>query len=94
MVHWLRTRCGISDREARRWIAAAHALENLPRISQAFSSGDLGMGKIVGLTRFATPENEGDLVKWAREVPWATIRRRGDPASSQPNGDSVAISTT
>ena len=43
LAAWLSIRYGISDWKARRWIAAAHALERLPRISQAFSSGELGM---------------------------------------------------
>jgi hypothetical protein len=30
MAHWLKTRYGISDWRARRWIASAHALESLP----------------------------------------------------------------
>jgi hypothetical protein len=63
MAHWLRMRQGISDWKARRWIAAAHALEGLPRISEAFARGELGIDKVVELTRFATPETEADLVR-------------------------------
>ena len=33
MAHWLKMRYGISDWKARRWIAAAHALESLPLTS-------------------------------------------------------------
>ncbi len=55
MAHWLWMRYGISDWKARRWIAAAHALEGLPQISEAFASGELGIDKVVELTRFATP---------------------------------------
>jgi hypothetical protein len=35
MAHWLWMRYGISDWKARRWIAAAYALEDLPLISEA-----------------------------------------------------------
>ena len=38
MAHWLWMRYGISDWKARRWIAAAHALEALPRLSGGFCS--------------------------------------------------------
>src|SRR5919197_599572 len=38
--------------EGRRWIEAAHALEDLPSIAEAFASGELGLDKVVTLTRF------------------------------------------
>ena len=59
MAHWLRMRYGISDWKARRWIASAHALRALPLTSEAFSTGRLGVDKVVELTRFATPERAG-----------------------------------
>jgi hypothetical protein len=37
------------------WIACAHALGDLPLTGEAFSSGALGIDKVVELTRFATP---------------------------------------
>jgi hypothetical protein len=39
MAHWLCMRYGISYWKAERWIACAHALEGLPRISLAFACG-------------------------------------------------------
>ena len=57
MAHWLWMRYGISEWKARRWIAASHALEYLPLISEAFSCGELGIDKVVELSRFATPED-------------------------------------
>ena len=78
MAHWLSMRHGISWWKARRWIAAAHALGRLPRISEAFARGHLGVDKIVELTRFATPETEAGLLKWASNVSVACIRRKGD----------------
>jgi hypothetical protein len=78
MAHWLSMRLGISSWKAHRWIAAAHALEGLPRLSQAFSSGQLGIDKVVELTRFATEQTEARLIGWARGVSCACIRRRAD----------------
>jgi hypothetical protein len=78
MAHWLWMRYGVSDWKARRWIACAHALESLPLISQAFSSGVIGADKIVELTRFATPSTEKRLLEWAERVSPFAIRRRGD----------------
>lgn len=80
MVHFIRMRLGISDWKARRWIAASHVLENLTRISEAFSAGELGIDKAVELTRFATPETEEDLLRWAKGVSCGAIRHKGDLA--------------
>src|SRR5438874_13494657 len=80
MAHWLWMRYGISDWKARRWIACAHALDGLPRTARALASGDLGMDQVVELTRFATPEDEGSLISWARGVSVGAIRHKGDLA--------------
>jgi hypothetical protein len=80
MAHWLWMRHGISDWKARRWIASAHALEGLPRIASAFASGELGIDKVVELTRFATAETEGRLIPWAQGVSPGAIRHKGDLA--------------
>jgi hypothetical protein len=81
MAHWLSMRHGISQWKARRWIAAAHALEGLPRISEAFSSGELGIDKVVELTRLATPETEAGLLRWAQGVSSGCIRRKAELAA-------------
>ena len=78
MAHFLYIRYGISDWKARRWIQAAHALEDLPRLSEAFTAGVLGIDKVVELTRFATAETERDPIEWARDVPSGRIREEGD----------------
>ena len=79
-AHWLSIRYGVSQWKARRWIAAAHALESLPRTSEALASGELHVDKVVELTRFATPETESRLLVWAGGVSCGAIRRRGDVA--------------
>ena len=87
MAHWISIRYGISGWKARRWIAAAHALERLPILSAAFSSGELGMDKVVELARFATAETEARLIRWAKGVSVACIRRKGDLAIRQSMDD-------
>jgi hypothetical protein len=84
MAAWLSMRYGISGWKARRWIAAAHALEELPRIGEAFSRGELGVDKVVELTRFATPETEARLITWAKRVSSGAIRHKADLATAQP----------
>lgn len=80
MAHWLSMRYGISGWMANRWIAAAHALEELPALSEAFASGELSIDKIVELTRFATPDTEAGLLRWAKGVSAACIREKGNLA--------------
>ena len=89
MAHWLSMRYGISHWKARRWIAAAYALEGLPRIADAFASGGLSIDKMVELCRFATPKTQGKLLAWAQGVSCAAIRRKGDLAASSSIQDAV-----
>ncbi len=77
-AHWLGMRYGISSWKAHRWIAAAHALRGLPRLSDAFAHGELGIDKVAELCRFASAETEAGLIRWARRVSCGAIRRRGD----------------
>jgi Domain of unknown function (DUF222)/HNH endonuclease len=79
-AHLLSMRYDISHWKALRWLAAAHALERLPRLAQALSSGDLGLDKVVELARFASAETEAGLIRWARTVSCAAVRHRGDLA--------------
>jgi hypothetical protein len=90
LAHWLSIRYGISGWKARRWIAAASALEGLDRVADAFSEGRLSLDKTVELTRFASPADEGSLVAWASEVSVATVRRRGDRTLNPSADETVA----
>lgn len=78
LAEFLAGRFGISKWKANRWIGAAYALEHLPQISHALSSGVLNLDKVVELTRFATPASEEKLIRWARGVTPGGIRRRAD----------------
>jgi Domain of unknown function (DUF222)/HNH endonuclease len=78
MAHWVAMRYGISEWKARRWIDAAHRLPELPHLSAAFASGAIGIDKTVELTRFATPETETRLLRWAGCVSSGAVRRRAD----------------
>jgi hypothetical protein len=51
LPHWLSMRYGISHWKACRWIHAAHALERLPQVSEAFTSSELCVDKVVELCR-------------------------------------------
>jgi hypothetical protein len=91
LAHLLAMRYGISDWKARRWLAAAQALESLPRLSEAFSSGYLGIDKVVELTPMATPENEERLIRWAQRVPSGRIRDEAELAARRAREETEAI---
>jgi hypothetical protein len=78
LAHWLSMRYGISSWKAHRWIGTASALEQLPAVDRAFTSGELSLDKTAELTRFAGATDERTLVHWARDVSVATVRRRAD----------------
>jgi hypothetical protein len=78
LAHWLSIRYGLSSWKAHRWIHAAHALEDLPLLSAALATGELGVDKVLELCRFARPETERRLLKWAQTVSVAAVRRRAD----------------
>jgi hypothetical protein len=76
LTEWVSAHFQESHWVARRWIDAARALPLLPQITKALSSGALPLGKVCELTRFATPESEAGLIRWAQGVSAAAIRRR------------------
>ena len=48
---WLSWRIGLSKNTARHHVRVAHALEKLPRIAQAFASGEISYSKVRAVTR-------------------------------------------
>jgi hypothetical protein len=89
LAQWLWMRYGMSDWKARRFIDAAAALPQLPAISHALSRGQLGVDKVIELTRFATFENEDGLIPWAQHVSASRIRHEAEVARS-PDADEAA----
>jgi Domain of unknown function (DUF222)/HNH endonuclease len=57
-AHWLSWRCGISIHASRERVRVARALEQLPRLSEAFGTGRISYSKVRAVTRVATPEDE------------------------------------
>lgn len=84
MAEWISGRYDAPRWKARKWVAAAHALESLPRISEGLESGRLCLDKAVELARFATPHDEGKLLKWAQRVTLATVRDEADIQCRRP----------
>ena len=64
-AHWLSWQCGIGLNAGREKVRVAHALEQLPKISEAFRGGEISYSKVRAMTRVATPENEDELMNVA-----------------------------
>ena len=65
-AHWLNWKCGIDLGTAREKVRVAHALKDLPQISQEFRHGRVSYSKVRAMTRVATPKNEDYLLMIAR----------------------------
>ncbi len=65
-AHWLNFQCGIGMNAAREKVRVAHALKNLPLISEAFRRGELSYSKVRAMTRIADASNEDYLLMIAR----------------------------
>ena len=65
-AHWLNWRIGLELGAAREKVRVARALGELPMISEAMRCGELSYSKVRALTRVATPENEEELLGFAR----------------------------
>jgi hypothetical protein len=65
-AHWLNWKCGIGMGAAREKVRVANALAELPKISEAFSRGEVSYSKVRAMTRIATPKNEDYLLMIAR----------------------------
>jgi len=61
-AHWLNWKCGMALGVARERIRVAHALKELPKISQTFRKGKLSYSKVRAITRVATRKNENYLL--------------------------------
>ncbi|MEX1008187.1 MAG: DUF222 domain-containing protein [Acidimicrobiia bacterium] len=62
---WLSWKCGLDRRSAQEKLRVAHALEELPLVTEAFAAGTLSYSKVRAITRIATPENEEALLDLA-----------------------------
>ena len=65
-AHWLNWRTGLELGAAREKVRVAKALGELPRLSEAMRCGGLSYSKVRALTRVATPDNEEELLGFAK----------------------------
>ena len=72
---WLAWRIGVTRVTASEKVRAARALEGLPLISDAMARGEISFSKVRALTRVATPENEAELLEFAKAGSTASLER-------------------
>jgi len=61
-AHWLNLKCGIGMNAAREKLRVAHALAELPKISERLNKGQLSFSKVRAITRIADANNEDYLL--------------------------------
>ncbi|MEX2526571.1 MAG: DUF222 domain-containing protein, partial [Gemmatimonadota bacterium] len=77
-AEWLHFRTGIDRGAARERVRAAHALQGLPRVSEAMSRGELSFSKVRALTRLGDALDERaeeELVEFARQATAAELEK-------------------
>ena len=72
---WLAWRIGVTRNTANEKVRTARALEDLPLISESMARGELSFSKVRALTRAATPDNEAELLGYARSASTASLER-------------------
>jgi hypothetical protein len=65
-AHWLNFQSGIGMNAAREKVRVAHALKDLPGISERFRKGELSYSKVRAMTRVADAANEDYLLMIAK----------------------------
>lgn len=74
-AHWLNWKCGVAIGAAREKVRVARALENLPKVSAAMSSGRLSYSKAREITRVGNEHNEDYLLQIAEHGTAAHVER-------------------
>jgi hypothetical protein len=74
-AQWLSWRCSIGPGTARDHVRVARRLQELPRVRDAFATGELPYSKVRALARVATPEIEEQLVELALHASGAQVEK-------------------
>ena len=74
-AHYLAALADIEPCTAREWIRVGRRVRGLPHTAGAFETRRLSYAKVRALTRFATPQNEIELVELAVGVPAGELNR-------------------
>lgn len=75
VAHWLNWKCGMNLGAARERVRVAHALPDLPKISEKLRRGEISYSKVRAMTRVATVKNEDFLLSIAKYGTAAHVER-------------------
>lgn len=73
--HWVVWRCGMSPGRARRLVALARGLEELPRTAARFTAGELGEDQTAEVVRFTGPRHDRQVAEMASSMTVPQLRR-------------------
>ncbi|MDH3302083.1 MAG: 13E12 repeat family protein [Acidimicrobiia bacterium] len=74
-AHWIAQAADIEVSTAREWIRVGRCLRSLPATADAFARGVVSYSKVRTLTRFATADNEVELLALAEQTPAGHLGR-------------------
>ncbi len=74
-AHWIAQAADIEVSTAREWIRVGRSLRSLPASAGAFARGVVSYSKVRTLTRFATSDNEDELLALAERTPAGHLGR-------------------
>ena len=75
LSHWLCWRCGLSPARARRLVAIAGRLEDLPVAAEAVGAGDLSEEQMRLVCEKTPQERDGEVTHWAKVMLFPQLRR-------------------
>jgi hypothetical protein len=90
-AHWLSWRAGMSLRTATEHLRVAHALRNLPHITEAFAAGRISYSKVRAITRI-TGADTATLTRLAAEIAAGTSDLRHTTATDPTTAEQVLLS--
>ena len=72
---WLQLHLGVNGRTAQRWSEVASRVDDLPSLTQSFSSGRISFDKLVACAAHATPETDNAVAEEAEKLDAAMCER-------------------
>lgn len=89
MSDWLAARCGLVARTAREHVRVARRLDELEETRRAYARGELSFSKVRAVTRYATADDEHEIVEMARACTAARLERVLAARRNAPSADPV-----
>ncbi|HEX2300576.1 MAG TPA: DUF222 domain-containing protein [Pseudonocardiaceae bacterium] len=89
-AHWLSWRAGMCLRTGAERLRVAHALRNLPRITEAFAAGRVSYSKVRAITR-ATGSDAATLTQMAAEIAAGTSALRHTTVTDPETAEQVLL---